>query len=71
MAIRRAVVTRPCPAAGPPGGSAGCQASHGYPLRINGHLVLEDGWPVAFRAAARGGLPAAGGGTSSAAAGWM
>jgi hypothetical protein len=71
MAIRRAVVTRPCPAARPAGGSAGCQASHGYPLRINGHLVLEDGWPVAFRAAARDGLPAAGGGTSSAAAGWM
>jgi hypothetical protein len=43
MAIRRAVVTRPCQAARPAGGSAGCQASHGYPLRINGHLVPEDG----------------------------
>jgi hypothetical protein len=43
MAIRRAVVTRPCQAARPAGGSVGCQASHGYPLRINGHLVPEDG----------------------------
>jgi hypothetical protein len=43
MAIRRAVVTRLCQAARPAGGSAGCQASHGYPLRINGHLVPEDG----------------------------
>jgi hypothetical protein len=43
VAIRRVVVTRLCLAARSAGGSAGCQASHGYPLRINGHLVLEDG----------------------------
>lgn len=71
MAVRRAVVNRPRLAARSAGGSAGCQASHGSPLRINGHLVLEDGWSLAFRAAARGGCPAAGSGTSSAAAGWM
>ena len=69
MAVRRAVVNRPCLAARPAGESAGCQACHGYPLRINGHLVLEDGWSLAFGAAARGGCPVAGGGTSSAAAG--
>jgi hypothetical protein len=43
MAILRAVVTRLCLAARSVGGSAGRQASHGYPLRINGHPGLEDG----------------------------
>ena len=71
MAVRRAVVNGPCLAARPAGGSAECQASHGYPLRINGHLVPEDGWLLARGTAARGGFPAAGSGTSSATSGWM
>ena len=72
MAVQRpdARPAVPCGPA-PAGGSAGCQASHGYPLGITGHLVPDDGWLLACGAAARGGFTAAGSGTSSAAAGWM
>jgi hypothetical protein len=53
--------------AGQPGG----QASAGYPLRITGHLVPEEGCLPAYGAVARGGFPATGGETSSAASGWI
>ena len=71
MAVRRTVLTGRALWSGPPGGSAGGQASPGYPLRITGHLVPEDGWLLACGAVAWGGFPAAGSGASSAAAGWM
>ena len=71
MAFQRTVLTGRVLPSGPSGGPAGGQTSHGYPLGITGHLVPEDGRLLAGGAAAWGGFPAAGSGTSSAAAGWM
>ena len=71
MAIQWTVLTGRALPPGPSGGSAGGQASPGYPLGITGHLVPEDGWLLACGAAAWGGFTAVGSGTSSAAAGWM
>jgi hypothetical protein len=70
MADQRTVLTGRFLAVRPLGGSAEGQASPGYPLGIIGHLVPEDGRLLAGGAAAWGGFPAAGSGTSSAAAGW-
>src|SRR6266566_9741021 len=46
----------------PAGGSAGCQASHAYPLGITGHLVPDDGRLLACGAAAWDGFTAVGSG---------